>query len=679
MLRYSPMSSLQYPSSLLQSMILPMRFRLLLSVVSCLYALCLSVLGAPPLEELEQAAFENASRAVQDSVVQVETFGGAELVNRQFAAAGPSTGSIVSSDGWIITSSFPFRNQPASINVILANGERKPAKLIARDYSRELALLKIEVDTPLTPLLASDRKAWQVGQWALALGKTFGPEQASCSVGILSAMGRVWNKAIQTDAKVSPQNYGGPLIDLNGRAMGILTPINPGIVSEGEVEQWYDSGIGFAIPFQDILDRLPRLQAGEDIYSGRVGFRWKGNDEYSEAVVLQGITPGSPAAKAGIETGDKILAGGPAPDQLVAIRNHSDLKHVLGPVDAGGTIVFEIERSAERRQLQCELVRELPTYREPFLGVLIDPTADPKTPVIRGVIPESPAMKAGLQVGEIIESIDKQSINQERTLDVRLGSLNYRDSVPIVLKKTDGTTREVSLALSDHPENDLEWDYRIEAPDANVVDPKEAQAAVGTIQLPLSDVQNKAFAIVPSNYTQSVPHGLLIIYADAGEQNQTQWSQAWEAFAREHRWIIAVAQSANEKGWSFEESEIGPRIQNWITRTYSIDRRRIAVGGIQAGSLLAYITAAQVPELYRGVWMSNPKIQARVRVLPCEPFKATHYFINGNEKGIDPFVERLRQNGYSVQRSSSDLDTEKLIESPLLPPVQRWLRLLEAY
>jgi len=651
-----------------------MRFRIQLSVVSCLYAFCLSVLGAPPLEELEQAAFENASRAAQDSVVQVETFGGAELVNRQFAAAGPSTGSIVSSDGWIITSSFPFRNQPASINVILANGERKPAKLVARDYSRELALLKIEVDTPLTPLLASDRKGWQIGQWALALGKTFGPEQASCSVGILSAMGRVWNKAIQTDAKVSPQNYGGPLIDLNG-----LTPINPGIVSEGEVEQWYDSGIGFAIPFQDILDRLPRLQAGEDIYSGRIGFRWKGNDEYSEAVVLQGITPGSPAAKAGIETGDKILAGGSAPEQLTAIRNHSDLKHILGPVDAGSTIVLEIERSAERRQIQCELVRELPIYREPFLGVLIDPTADPKTPVIRGIIPESPAMKAGLQVGEIIESIDKQVFNQERPLDVRLGNLNYRDSVPVVLKKTDGTTREVSLALSDHPENDLEWDYRLEASEVKVVDPKEAQAAVGTIQLPLSDVQNKAFAIVPSTYTQTVPHGLLIIYADAGEQNQAQWSQAWEAFAREHRWIIAVAQSANEKGWSFEETEIGPRIQNWITRTYSIDRRRIAVGGIQAGSLLAYITAAQVPELYRGVWMSNPKIQARVRVLPCEPFKATHYFINGDEKGIDPFVDRLRQNGYSVQRSSSDLDTEKLIESPLLPPVQRWLRLLEAY
>ncbi len=679
MLRYYPTSSLQYLSSLLQLMIPPMRFRIQLSVVSCLYAFCLSVLGAPPLEELEQAAFENASRAAQDSVVQVETFGGAELVNRQFAAAGPSTGSIVSSDGWIITSSFPFRNQPASINVILANGERKPAKLVARDYSRELALLKIEVDTPLTPLLASDRKGWQIGQWALALGKTFGPEQASCSVGILSAMGRVWNKAIQTDAKVSPQNYGGPLIDLNGRAMGILTPINPGIVSEGEVEQWYDSGIGFAIPFQDILDRLPRLQAGEDIYSGRIGFRWKGNDEYSEAVVLQGITPGSPAAKAGIETGDKILAGGSAPEQLTAIRNHSDLKHILGPVDAGSTIVLEIERSAERRQIQCELVRELPIYREPFLGVLIDPTADPKTPVIRGIIPESPAMKAGLQVGEIIESIDKQVFNQERPLDVRLGNLNYRDSVPVVLKKTDGTTREVSLALSDHPENDLEWDYRLEASEVKVVDPKEAQAAVGTIQLPLSDVQNKAFAIVPSTYTQTVPHGLLIIYADAGEQNQAQWSQAWEAFAREHRWIIAVAQSANEKGWSFEETEIGPRIQNWITRTYSIDRRRIAVGGIQAGSLLAYITAAQVPELYRGVWMSNPKIQARVRVLPCEPFKATHYFINGDEKGIDPFVDRLRQNGYSVQRSSSDLDTEKLIESPLLPPVQRWLRLLEAY
>lgn len=632
----------------------------------------------PPLEELEQLAFRRAAGIASESVVQVETFGGAELVNRQFAASGPSTGTVLSSDGWIVTSSYPFRNQPASINVILSDGERKPAKLVARDYSRELALLKIEVDRPLVALQPSDRKGWRVGQWALALGKTFEAKEASCSVGILSAMGRVWNKAVQTDAKVSPQNYGGPLIDLDGRAIGILTPINPGIVSEGEVEQWYDSGIGFAIPMEDILARLPRMQAGEDLYSGKIGVRWRGSDEYGESVVLQGVTPGSPAAKAGIEIGDKITAGGLTAEALTPVRNHSEFKHVLGPADAGGRIVLEVERGGEKRQVECELVKELPSYREPYLGILIEPGTESKLPLVRGVIPESPAQKAGIEVGERIESIGGQEITQDRSLDVRLGNLNYRETVPIVLKREDGSTRELSVPLVASPENDIEWEYRFQAP-ALEGERKGVQVGVGTVQLPLGDVKNKSFAIVPSTYREDVPHGLLVIYADAGEQNQKQWSEAWEAFAGEHRWIIAVAQSAGETGWTFEEIEIGNRVQNWVTRTYSIDRRRIVSGGIGSGSLLAYITAAQTPELFRGVWLSNAKVTARVRILPSEPFKATHYFINGTDKGVEAFVERLRQSGYSVQSNSSDLETSKLMESPLLGPLQRWMRLLEAY
>jgi len=634
----------------------------------------------PPLEELEQAAFRRAAGVASESVVQVETFGGAELVNRQFAASGPSTGTVLASDGWIVTSSYPFRNQPASINVILSDGERKTAKLVARDYSRELALLKIEVDRPLVPMQPSDRRGWRVGQWALALGKTFDVKEASCSVGILSAMGRVWNKAVQTDAKVSPQNYGGPLIDLDGRAIGILTPINPGIVSEGEVEQWYDSGIGFAIPLEDILARLPRLQGGEDLYPGKIGVRWRGIDEYGESVVLQGVTPGSPAAKVGIEVGDRITAGGPTADTLIPVRNHSEFKHVLGPADAGGRIVLEVERAGEKKQVECELVKELPSYREPYLGLLIEPGTESQFPLVRGVIPESPAQKMGIEVGERIELIGGLGITQERSLDIRLGNLNYRETVPIVLKREDGTTRELLVPLVSHPENDFEWEDRPMVPAVGGQgENKDVQVGVGTVQLPLGDVKNKSFAIVPSTYREDIAHGLLVIYADAGEQDQKQWGEAWEAFAREHRWIIAVAQSASDTGWTFEELEIGSRVQNWVTRTYSIDRRRIVAGGIGSGSLLAYITAAQSPELFRGVWLCNAKLTARVRVLPSEPFKATHYFINGTDKGVDAFVERLRQNGYSVQSNSSDLESSKLVESPLLGPLQRWMRLLEAY
>jgi len=72
-------------------------------------------------------------------------------------------------------------------------------------------------------------------------------------VGILSATNRIWGKAVQTDAKISPGNYGGPLIDIRGNVIGILVPLSP--QGQGEVAgaEWYDSGIGFAVPLNDML------------------------------------------------------------------------------------------------------------------------------------------------------------------------------------------------------------------------------------------------------------------------------------------------------------------------------------------------------------------------------------------------------------------------------------------
>ena len=637
----------------------------------------------PVLEELEQKAFEDAKTFVQDSVVQIETFGGAQIVNRQFTSNAPSTGTVLSADGWIITSLFPLRNQPASITVVLANKERKPAKLIARDSSRELALLKIEVDTPLTPVLPSDRTQWQIGQWTLAIGKTFDPSIGSCSAGILSAQGRIWNKAIQTDTKISPQNYGGPLIDLQGRVMGILTPINPGIVTEGEVEQWYDSGIGFAIPLEDILERLPRMQKGEDLYPGKVGIRWRGGDEYNMPVLIDGVTPGSPASQAGLEVGDRILSAGPSPDRLKPVGNHSEFKHAMGPLDAGGQLALLVERQGQKREFSCTLVQELPTYREAYLGVLIDPASDPKAPKIQFVIPDSPAAKAGIVPNSIIESVDGKTLDEKQPLDGRIANLNYRSAIELGIRDPSGQATKTKIQLATRPEEDLIWDYKApelaEASKEQLVQGADPKQALGTIQLPISDVKNKAFAIVPSNYDDRVPHGLLVMFADAGEINQKQWTEAWEPFAREHRWIIAVAQSAEDRGWSFEEAEIGMRMQTWIARSYSVDPRRIAVGGFASGSVLAYISAFQSPELYRGVWLSNAKIPRSARINPSEPFKAANFFINGTDRSIDEFSERIRQNGYSLQLRSGDLDSSQLVEAPLLATVQRWLRLLEAY
>ncbi len=340
----------------------------------------------------EERALQAAGDFAQASVVRIETFGGREVVDDSAVAAGPSSGTVVDADGWIITSLFQFRGEPPSITVVLPNGERKAAKLVARDHARALGLLKIDVDEKLNAAVPSPRSSWQIGQWTIALGKTFDLAVASRSVGILSATDRIFGRAIQTDCKISPHNYGGPLIDIEGRVLGILAPIDPGIATEGEVQQWYDSGIGFAIPLDDILQRLPKLKKGDDIHIGKAGIRPKLNDDFRGPVELAGVSPGTPAAKAGLKTGDRIIKIG-----STDVRWPNHMRHALGVVDADNSVTIHYERDKKPATAEVRLVKELPVYRTPFLGVLLaDATKNVGLP-IEAVHPDSPADKAGLK------------------------------------------------------------------------------------------------------------------------------------------------------------------------------------------------------------------------------------------------------------------------------------------
>ena len=178
------------------------------------------------LEASEETAFKQATALADPSIVRIETVGGLEQLDEVLLGTGPTSGVVVSSDGFIISSSFNFVGKPSSILVTLSDGRRLAAKLIANDRLRLLTLLHVDVDG-LTPAKAAPRDQIQVGQWALALGRTLDNSTPSLSVGIVSAVNRVWGKAIQTDAKTSPVNYGGALVDVEGRVMGIITPLSP--------------------------------------------------------------------------------------------------------------------------------------------------------------------------------------------------------------------------------------------------------------------------------------------------------------------------------------------------------------------------------------------------------------------------------------------------------------------
>ena len=277
--------------------------------------------------------------------------------------AGPTTGLVVDSSGYILSSAFNFVNKPASILVRLPDGTRKPAKLVARDHNCQLVLLKIEPDHPLPVPEAAPQAEMRVGQWCVAVGRTFEETQPNMAVGILSAVGRVWGKALQTDAPASPNNYGGPLVDIRGRVMGLIVPLSPQSAEEIAGIEWYDSGIGFAVPLEAIQKVLPKLRKGEDLYSGVAGVFMQSKNLYTGDTVIASCRPNSPAAKAEFKAGDRIVEIGGR-----KVTRSAEVKQEISRHYAGDKVHFVVLRGDKRIEADLELSSEAGTVPVRFSG-----------------------------------------------------------------------------------------------------------------------------------------------------------------------------------------------------------------------------------------------------------------------------------------------------------------------
>ena len=235
-----------------------------------------AVVAADDLDGLEQRALNEAVNLVADAVVQIQTVGGLEQVEQKIIAGGPTTGVVVSPDGYVVSSAFNFVQQPASILVRLPDGQFAPAEIVGRDRNRMLVLLKVAVDQPLPIIESAPMSEVRPGQWAAAIGRTFDQQRVNVSVGIVSAVGRMHGRAIQTDANVSAANYGGALVDIHGRVVAILVPMAPQMpgvdpTSELAGAEYYDSGIGFGIPLEHVQSILERWIAEGDLHRGLLG------------------------------------------------------------------------------------------------------------------------------------------------------------------------------------------------------------------------------------------------------------------------------------------------------------------------------------------------------------------------------------------------------------------------
>ena len=241
-----------------------------------------------------------------------------------------------------------------------------------------------------------------------------------------SATNRSWGRSVQTDASISPANYGGPLVDIEGRVIGVLAPLPADTAGMNLGTELYDSGIGFAVPWEDVLRVLPRLKSGETLAPGVLGIGYRSRDPFTGEPRIATCRSGSPAAKAGLRPGDLIVAAGGRPVTRIA-----ELRHVLAPLYAGDTVTLTVERGsgqarpatdaasgdgqqeqpATRTRLDraVELARSLPPWRKPVLGIVPARSAgrDAKPAPVRiaWTWPDGPAAKAGLAAGDMIEAV----------------------------------------------------------------------------------------------------------------------------------------------------------------------------------------------------------------------------------------------------------------------------------
>ena len=253
-------------------------------------------------------SFKNAVRIASPAVVNVynRSFSSASINdNDQLQVNNLGSGVIMSKDGYILTNKHVIQNAD-QIVVALQNGNIFEASLVGSDNLIDLAVLKIRANNLSTIPQNSDRQA-HVGDVVLAIGNPYNLGQ-SVSQGIISAVGRnaVGDSVgrqnfIQTDASINRGNSGGALINSAGELVGIST------LSIGKTANEIAEGLNFAIPMDIANDVLQKIIRDGRVIRGYFGVQSDISSSSEEGIVITGVSPNSPAAKAGIQLGDVIL------------------------------------------------------------------------------------------------------------------------------------------------------------------------------------------------------------------------------------------------------------------------------------------------------------------------------------------------------------------------------------
>ncbi len=463
---------------------------------SALLALCAALLGVPALalgRSADLPSFTEVAREARPSVVNIAITQAAAPASAQAPApqrgapgdpfddffrrffgdqrgGGSSqrslgSGFVISADGYIATNAHVV-DHASKVTVRLSDKHEYDAKIVGVDTKTDLALLKIDAPKqPLTALSFGDSTSIEVGEWVMAIGSPFGLEQ-TVTVGVVSAKGRVlgagpYDDFIQTDAAINPGNSGGPLLDAAGRVVGVNAAISS--------RSGGNEGIGFAIPINLAKSVLDQLRTRGSVERGWLGVAVQnvtpdlaesfGLAEPSGALVA-GVTDDGPAAKAGIERGDIIVAFAGKP-----IAESHQLPAMVADSAVGEKVTVSVLRKGQRRELPVAIAKQpadlgsdggeageatasaLDAWGLRVADITAEMARRGQLPVDRGVVVvdvalDSPAAEAGIRPGDVVREVNRAPVASVADVRTALHD-NQRSDLLLLVQRGSNTAFHV--------------------------------------------------------------------------------------------------------------------------------------------------------------------------------------------------------------------------------------------
>lgn len=393
-----------------------------------------------------------------------------DMPEEEYEVPGFASGFIFDELGYVLTNNHVIRDAQ-EVTVRMPDEKEYVAEIVGSDPSTDIVVLKIESDVAFPSVRLGDSDEIRIGDWAIAVGNPFGYLEGTMTVGIISAKGRsdlnimggtpALQSFIQTDASINFGNSGGPLVNINGEAIGMNTAINP-----------YGQGIGFAIPIN-----LVRRVTDEIIRSGKVSWGYLGilpqaitrnlaealGVEAREGILVAEVIEDGPADKAGMKRGDIIVDfNGQTASEVDEFRLN------VAQAGVGARVEVEVLRDGDTRKLDVTL-GERPTrftqatgqpYEGEWLGITVDDVNGPvgrrtapadleEGVVVVGVDADSPAEEAGLGVGDLIEEVDGKDIRSLDDYEEAIDEAKDRGDKPVLfLMRREGLSRYVAVKPS---------------------------------------------------------------------------------------------------------------------------------------------------------------------------------------------------------------------------------------